>query len=110
MKKWGRLQYSWTKEPRFTTLFSGLGADWLESYVRVPIIFTILVLFSGQIISTPKRVSKLFDYRWFKFITMVALAMTAVPDVEVAVISVLILMIGSYALKTKKEREETGFF
>lgn len=110
MKKWGRLQYSWAKEPRYTSLLSGLGADWLESYVRVPIIFTILVLFSEQIISTPKSVSKLFDYRWFKFITLVALAMTAVPDLEVAVISVLIFMVGSYALKTKKEREETGFF
>ena len=110
MKKWGRLQYSWAKEPRYTSLLSGLGADWLESYMRVPIIFTILVLFSEQITHTPKRVSKLFDYRWFKFITLVALAMTAVPDLEVAVLSVLIFMVGSYALKTKKEREETGFF
>lgn len=110
MKKWGRLQYSWEKQPLYTDLLKGFGAQWLESYIRVPIIFTILVLFTEQIITTPKRAEKLFEYRWFKFITMVALAMTAVPDLEVAVISVLIYMIGAYALKTKKEREETGFF
>jgi hypothetical protein len=110
MKKWGRLQYSWAKEPRYTSLLKGLGAEWLESYARVPIIFTILVLFTEEIIETPERVKKYTNNRWFKFLLMVALAMTAVPDLEVAIISVLLYMIGLYAFKTKKERKENGFF
>jgi len=110
MKKWGRLQYSWAKEPRYTSLLKGLGAEWLESYVRVPIIFTILVLFTEEIINTPERVKKYTKTRWFKFLLMVALAMTAVPDLEVAIISVLFYMIGLYIFKTKEERNESGFF
>lgn len=110
MKKWGRLQYSWEKQPKYTSLFRGFGAEWLESYARVPIIFTILVLFTEEIIETPERVKKYTTSRLFKFLLMVALAMTAVPDVEVAVISVILYMIGLYVVKTKKEREENGFF
>jgi hypothetical protein len=110
MKKWGRLQYTWAKEPRYTALLKGFGAEWLESYVRVPIIFAIMVLFTDPTIATPKRIKKYTQTKLFKFLLMVSLAMTAVPDLEVAVISVLTYMIVLYALKTKEERKENGFF
>lgn len=85
----------------------------IERGLRIPLIFTLLVLyqglFSGNAITIPKNVQKLFDSQTFRFVSLMMIALTASQDIEVALVSVLVFLGILYAFKTKEERKKTGF-
>lgn len=85
----------------------------IERGLRVPLIFTLLVLyqglFSGNAITIPTNVQKLFDSPTFRFASLMMIALTASQDIEIALVSVLVFLGILYAFKTKEERKKTGF-
>ena len=85
----------------------------IERGLRVPLIFTLLVLyqglFSGNAITIPTNVQKLFDSPTFRFVSLMMIALTARQDIEVALVSVLVFLGILYAFKSKEERKKTGF-
>ena len=60
----------------------------IERGLRVPLIFTLLVLyqglFSGNAITIPTNVQKLFDSPTFRFVSLKMIALTASQDIEIA--------------------------
>lgn len=85
----------------------------IESTIKLPIIFTLIVLyqglFSGNAIELPSNLKSAFDSQVFRFISLIAIALTATSDIEYSLISVLLFLTILYVLKTPKERKRTGF-
>ena len=94
--------------PKYIDLFSGLGSTWLESWIRVPILFTLIVLyqgmFSGNALVIPKRLQRAFDSPVFQFFSLIAIALSAVPDLEIAIFSTCLFLAIIWLLKTPEER------
>jgi hypothetical protein len=85
----------------------------LENAIKLPIIITLIVLyqglFSGNAITVPSNLKAMFNNQIFRFVSLLAIALTATKDIEYSIISVLIFLTIMYLLKTPKERKETGF-
>lgn len=100
--------YAAGTRPKYVNAFSGLGTSWLESWIRVPIVFTLIVLyqgmFSGNALKIPKRLERAFESKTFRFFSLFAIALSAVPDVEIALFSTFIFLAVMYLLQTPEER------
>ena len=85
----------------------------IERGLRVPLIFTLLVLYHGLCcgseITIHSNVQIFFDCPTFIFVSLMMIALTASQDIEVALVSVLVFLGILYAFKTKEERKKTGF-
>ena len=88
-------------------------SDPIEKVLKVPIIFTLFVmyqgLFSHNAIEVPERLEKLFQYDSFRFFSLIIIALAITRDVEYALLSTLLFIVSLYALKTPEERKKTGF-
>lgn len=94
--------------------FLGPFSNKTESFLKTqPILFSLLILyqglFSGNAIRIPKRLKALFDNGLFRFFSILLISYTATQDVEYALISTVIFLTVIYTLKTREEREKTGF-
>jgi hypothetical protein len=66
-------------------------------------------LFSGKSVQMPERIEKAFSYPAFRLLSLIMVALSATGDIEYAVIATLFFLTIVYVLKTKEEREKTGF-
>lgn len=87
--------------------------DPVESVLRArPIVFTLVILyqglFSGNAISIPKNLQVMFDNPLFRYISIVAIALSATQDIEYAIVSTFLFLLIMYAIKTPEERKKTG--
>jgi hypothetical protein len=94
-------------------IFSPITAP-AESVLRAqPIVFTLIILyqglFSGNAISIPKNLQRMFDSRIFRYISIVAIALSATQDIEYALVSTFLFLLIMYVIKTPEERKKTGF-
>ena len=85
-----------------------------ESVIRAqPIVFTLIILyqglFSGNAISIPKNIQRLFDSAVFRYISLVAIGLSATQDIEYALFSTFIFLFIMYVIKTPEERKKSGF-
>lgn len=98
--------------PKINRAF-GSYSNAIEKSIKLPIILTLIVLyqglFSGNAINVPNNLKTMFNYQAFRFVSLVAIALTATGDIEYSLISVLLFLTVIYLLKTPKEREESGF-
>ena len=85
----------------------------LEKAIRLPILFSMIIiyqgLFSGKSVQMPERIEKAFSYPAFRLLSLIMVALSATGDIEYAVIATLFFLTIVYVLKTKEEREKTGF-
>jgi hypothetical protein len=85
----------------------------IEKVLKVPIIFTLFVmyqgLFSHYVVEVPERLEKLFQYESFRFFSLIIIALAITRDVEYALLSTLLFILSLYAIKTPEERKKTGF-
>ena len=85
----------------------------IEKVLKVPIIFTLFVmyqgLFSRDTVEVPERLEKLFQYESFRFFSLIIIALAITRDVEYALLSTLLFILSLYAIKTPEERKKTGF-
>ena len=88
-------------------------SDPIEKVLKVPVIFTLFVmyqgLFSHNSVEVPERLEKLFQYDSFRFFSLIIIALAITRDVEYALLSTLLFIVSLYALKTPEERKKTGF-
>lgn len=84
----------------------------LEKILRVPLVFSLVVMYQGifshNAVYVPERVMVMFNYMWFRIFSLFIIALVVTSDVEIALISTIIFIGTLYALKTPEEREKTG--
>jgi len=94
--------------PKYSTFLRGYGSNWIESWMRVPVVFTLIVLyqgvFSGNAIKIPKRLQRAFDAPFFRVASIMMIALSAVPDIEVALISTALFYGILWLISTPAER------
>jgi len=85
----------------------------IEKVLKVPIIFTLVVmyqgLFSHNAVEVPERLARLFQFESFRLFSLIVIALAVTRDVEYALLSTLFFIGTLYALKTPEERKKTGF-
>ena len=91
----------------------GVFSNRFEYTIKLPLVFTLIVLyqglFSGNAITLPENLKSAFDNQIFRFVSLLAIALTATSDIEYSLVSVLIFLTILYILKTPEERRKTGF-
>lgn len=96
------------KAPRWVGLFGKLGSNHVEGWLRVPIIFTLVViyqgLFSGNAFKIPARLQRVFDSPMFRFFSVLTIALSAVADIEIALVSTVLFYGIMWMLMTPAER------
>lgn len=119
--QWNSLK---SQDPRVYILFPivriMLYTSWLgpisaypEQLLKYPIVITCVVLyqglFSAKAVRIPNRLQVMFENSGFRFVSLLMIALAAVQDIEVAILSVFLFLFVLYLIKTPEERKEDGF-
>ena len=94
--------------------FLGSYGKSFESFTKqYGLFFSIIVLYQGlfggiSLSKKPSRLQKLGDNKFFKFLTMTAIAYTATKDIETAIIASLLFLIILNAIRTPEERKQNN--
>jgi len=94
--------------------FLGPFSKRTETLIKTqPILLSLLILYQGlfahKAFKLPENVSKIFEFKVVRFLSIFLIAFTATRDVEYAFISVFVFLSSMYMLKTPEERKKTGF-
>lgn len=86
----------------------------LEPIIKLPVVFAFLGIyqgvFTGNAISIPSRLEKLFANTWFRFFSLFLIALQSTGgDIENALLGTLLFLIIIYALKSPEEKKKSGF-
>ena len=94
--------------------FLGPFSSGTESVIKSqPVLFSLIILYQGlfshKAFELPENVSKIFENKVVRFLSVVLISFTATQDVEYALISTVLFLSIMYLLKTPEERKKTGF-
>ena len=85
----------------------------IERTMKLPVVLTMVILYQGffseSAVSIPSRLQAVLDKPIIRFISILSVAISATGDVEYAIAATLLFLTFLYVIKTKEEREETGF-
>lgn len=85
----------------------------IERSMKLPVIFTMIILyqglFSGAAMSVPVRLQAALKNRVVRLLSLIMVAVSATGDIEYAVAATLAFLGIVYLIKTKEEREKSGF-
>ena len=85
----------------------------IEKTMKLPVVLTMIILYQGffseSAVSIPSRLQAVLDKPIIRFISILSVAISATGDVEYAIAATLFFLTFLYVIKTKEEREETGF-
>lgn len=85
----------------------------IEKTMKLPVVLTMIILYQGffseSAVSIPSRLQAVLDKPIIRFISILSVAISATGDVEYAIAATLLFLTFLYVIKTKEEREETGF-
>jgi uncharacterized membrane protein YhaH (DUF805 family) len=85
-----------------------------EKQLNNQYVFSMIVLLSALfgslgIVETPERLRNLSKQWWFRLFTLLTIAYTATRQIEVSVISIVMLLLFLYLLRTPEERRDSEF-
>lgn len=90
------------------------GSSLFEKQLKIPIFFTIVILYqglvSGKAFETPKLLKEKMKEPLFRFLSLSLVAISATRDLETAVIGLTIFLALLYMIRTEEEKEKLGTF
>lgn len=90
------------------------GSKGLEAQLKIPVFFTIIILYQGLIsggaFETPSLIKEHMKNSYFRMVSLLLIAISATKDIETAVIGLCIFLLILNVLRTEEEKKKLGSF